>query len=108
MLIEANWQEQLARYDQRRGGPKHQEPLNEWLHLHGAMEKLSLLCPELSQNSKSGSQSPQSIWPQCPETEEDKPQVSRRYHDHAMGEGKEAGEGGLAGQLGGQEAGSGG
>lgn len=53
MLIKANWQESLARNDQRRGGPKHLESLNEWTLLHRAMEKLRLLCPEFSQNSKS-------------------------------------------------------
>lgn len=58
MLIKANWQEGLARYDQRRGGPEHLELLNEWLHLCGAMEKLRLRCPEFSQNIKSGLMEP--------------------------------------------------
>lgn len=53
MLIKANWQEPLARYDQSRKRPKHRESFNEWMHLHRAMEKLRLLCPESSENSNS-------------------------------------------------------
>lgn len=42
--------------DMTRGGewPKHLQPLNEWLHLHGVMEKLRLHCPEFSETSKNG------------------------------------------------------